>query len=83
MLTGARWPNIKKDYDQADADFWHTWSSAHKLADGSYEDKGGLEELSVSVEGATAYIKGKGAAVLDECGICNGNGYFDECGVNS
>ncbi|WP_413314201.1 MULTISPECIES: SUMF1/EgtB/PvdO family nonheme iron enzyme [unclassified Prochlorococcus] len=64
MLTGARWPNINKDYDQPDADFWHTWSSAKKIADGSYEDKGGLEELGVSVEGATAYIKGKGAAVI-------------------
>ncbi len=64
MLTGARWPNINKDYDQPDADFWHTWSSAKKIADGSYEDNGGLEELGVSVEGATAYIKGKGAAVI-------------------
>ena len=64
MLTGARWPNIKKDYDQPDADFWHNWSSANKVADGSYEDNGGLEELSVSVEGATAYFKGKGAAVI-------------------
>jgi len=82
MLTGARWPNINKDYDQPDADFWHTWSSANKIADGSYEDNGGLASLGISIEGATAYMKGLGAAEIISHNAGEANFLSDPLAVN-
>ena len=50
MLTGARWPNIDRDFDKEDADFWQreAWASTSTYADEDGNTTSDIAKLSVS-----------------------------------
>ena len=60
MLTGARWPNIDRDFDKEDADFWQreAWASTSTYADEDGNTTSDIAKLTVSANGAIAFFMG-------------------------
>lgn len=69
MLTGARWPNIERDFDKEDADFWQkeTWASTSTYADEDGNTTSDIAELTVNATGAIAFFRplGRNARFAD------------------
>ena len=59
MLTGARWPNIERDFDKEDADFWQkeAWASTSTYADEDGNTTSDIAELTVNATGAIAFFR--------------------------
>ncbi len=59
MLTGARWPNIDRDFDKEDADFWQRekWASTYTYADEDGNTTSDIADLKVNANGAIAFFR--------------------------